>query len=390
MTTAGDTLAARRRALNPVLRRELIERWRGRRAFAVMTIYLAILTGLLLVLAWAGHNWLEDQRNFGGMVGGAAGPVLGRFLFENLFALVLLLVLFIGPAYAAAQIAGERERRTLGLLQITLVTPRGIVLGKLGAAVAWLLLLVLVAAPMGAIAFFLGGVTVGDLVRGIAYLVIVAVAVAAMGVGLSSLTRRTVAAVIMTYSLVLVLVLGTLFGAVVEYAIGRFDRPEAGQRPVSLMFNPFVGLADASRASTYGFFGSGLPSILTPFAAALPNSEDGFGPQPMPAPMFDDMGMAVEPLGAPVFDGAQERDPVWLYSSSLYTGLGLLGLFVAARRVRPGHGPRRRRRAPATDERLVTAPLGYTDPATFPPPTPPPGAPPPPPDLPPPAPPGGS
>ncbi len=330
---------------NPVLRRELIERWRGRRAFVVMTLYLGVLTAMMLLLLWAASTALGNRGMFNAV---DPGPALGRFLLENVFGLVLLLVLFVGPGYAAAQISQERERRTLGLLQITLVSPWRIVTGKLGAASAWLLLLVALAAPMAAAAFFLGGVTVGDLLRGVAYLAVITVAVAAIGIGISSVVRRTVAAVVLTYAMVLLLVGGTIFGTGIEMAFSR----GVNDRPVSILANPFLGLADAVRASGDAVE---LPSMLTPFVYGLParnRGDDRFTAMREQA-VLDGPGMdVVAPAGPggdvgfeqrfdqPVFDVAPDRYPVWLGMMALYAAMGLLALLVATRRVRPGQGPR--------------------------------------------------
>lgn len=354
---------------NPVLRRELVERWRGRRAFVVATVYLGVLTAMMVLLLWAASTWLDD--GFGPTVD--PGPTLGRFLLENVMGLVLLLVLFVGPGYAAAQISQERERRTLGLLQITLVSPWRIVTGKLGAASAWLLLLVLLAAPMAAAAFFLGGVTVGDLLRGVTYLAVITVAVAALGIGISSLVRRTVAAVVLTYALVLLLVGGTVFGAIVEVAFQRGQ-----ERPVTILANPFVGLADAVRSSE----NVELPSILTPFTFALPEANRGggigFGGGGFDEPavrggFVDDPGIVVD---RPLLDEGPDRHPVWLALMALYTAAGLVALTVAARRVTPGREPRTpggRRRSRDRGPRELVAPP--PPPTTAPPPPPPPAPP---------------
>lgn len=332
---------------NPVLRRELIERWRGRRAFLVVTLYLGVLTAMMLLLLWAASTFMSDDLLRNGGID--PGPAMGRFLLENVFGLVLLLVLFVGPGYAAAQISQERERRTLGLLQITLVSPWRIVTGKLGAASAWLLLLVALAAPMAAAAFFLGGVTVGDLLRGVAYLAVVTVAVAAMGIGISAVVRRTVAAVVLTYALVLLLVGGTVFATGIEAVFNRHGQG----RPVSILANPFLGLADAVRASER----FELPSMLTPFVHGLParNRGNEFNGMMMGGGGFAGRDVVVDPaapqgrlledrfeerFGQPVFDQDQDRHPVWVALMALYTAMGLLGLLVAARRVRPGHEPR--------------------------------------------------
>lgn len=369
---------------NPVLRRELVERWRGRRAFVVATVYLGVLTGMMVLLLWAATSWLDS----GFMPTLDPGPTLGRFLLENVFGLVLLLVLFVGPGYAAAQISQERERRTLGLLQITLVSPWRIVTGKLGAASAWLLLLVLLAAPMAAAAFFLGGVTVGDLLRGVAYLAVITVAVAALGIGISSMVRRTVAAVVLTYGLVLLLVAGTVFGAVVEMA---FQRGGGGvERPLTILANPFVGLADAVRTTER----VELPSMLTPFTYALPEANRGGGwfggpdvvmearaiERGFDGPGFTAGGVVV---GQDVLDEGPDRDPVWLGLMAAYAAAGLLALLVAARRVAPGREPGEfRRRSRDRESRELAAPaLAPSDAPTMPPPSGPPTSttPPPPP-----------
>ena len=71
---------------NPVLRREALERWRGRRAMWVLTVYLSILGGVLYGLYRLGRTILASQvggfigGGFGDAQGAASGPLLGRFL----------------------------------------------------------------------------------------------------------------------------------------------------------------------------------------------------------------------------------------------------------------------------------------------------------------------
>lgn len=361
----------RRVLANPVLRRELLERWRGRRAFLVVTTELVVMAVVLLLLYWAGRTTLVDQMRFGNAVPDA-GPQLGRFVLDNTFAFAMLFVLFIGPGYAAGQIAGERERKTLGLLQITLVGPWGIVLGKLGAATAWLVLLAVAVIPLGAVGFFLGGAVWADLLRGLAFLVVIAVSVAAMGIGISSVVRRTTAAIVLTYGMVLLLVVGSLFGMVVEL-VARGVGP--GQERVwSLQVNPYLGLADALQSETF----SSLPTPLTPFAYVLQANDAGFDDvvvaeaAPEPGGVVREDGTTSEvpldrvPQLAPVdaaLDRRQSREPVWLEVAALYLLFGGLWLAVAARRVGM-HGP--------GGERLVEAapsPPGTTGSIAPPPPT---------------------
>lgn len=388
--------------VNPVLRRELMERWRSRRASATLTVYLAVLGGVLYVLYRVARTVLAQQFGFGAMDAFAAGPLLGRFLVEFLLVLVLLLVLFIAPGYAAAQLSGERERQTLPLLQTTLLRPRQIVLGKLGASVAWLLLLVVAALPLGAVAFFLGGVAVGDLLRGIGFITGIGVSIAAMALGISALTRRTTASVVLTYGTVLALTVGSAFAAGVEYVV-RSSGMGHPVRPVALVLNPFYGLADAAHSES-GFDGA-LPSPLSAIGAVLPGSRFAVFEEPMmieraelaidepvaeampepvpvePAPPSPPVPvqepMPVEPalpepmppppgpgpMVDPGFDGpppmafdAERVDRVWPDVLGVYAALGLLGLAVATRRMRVGGArPRPQRHDPPGPSAPVTA-----------------------------------
>jgi ABC-2 type transport system permease protein len=317
---------------NPVLRRELLERWRGRRAVTALTIYLALLIGGIALLRVAGTFGLREMAMGGwGPPPTSTGPLLGRFLLDNILGGVLSLVLFVTPAYAAAAIAGERERRTLGLLRITLVRPRSIVLGKLGVSSAWITVLVIASAPIAASAFVLGGSSLGDLLRGLLVILVVATSVAAMALWVSSRARRTTGAVVATYALVLFLVVGTLFTAFAEFAAQRFEMPD-DQRPVTLVLNPYYALADATGVSTDSF-GMGLPSVLTPFAAMLPRQDVLGGPvafDGQPMDLVDDGGFAAPRGGV----------GVWPISVVLYLALAGLALWRASTNIGPRDGVR--------------------------------------------------
>jgi ABC-2 type transport system permease protein len=363
--------------VNPVLRRELLERWRSRRAPITLTLYLAVLGGALYLLYRVGLSIISSQFGFGGFGPGGGGPdativgpMLGRFLLESLLFFVLLLVLFVAPGYAAAQLSGERERRTLSLLQVTMLSPRQIVLGKLGASVAWLTLLVVATLPLGAAAFFLGGVALGDLLRGVAYILVVGVSVAAMAIGISSWTRRTTGSIVLTYGLVLALTIGSLFVALAEFVVRTNTGGLRGQStPIALYVNPALGLADAVTATRADlFFGGGsLPSPLSMFAQALPRNQvdrvmldGGFDRDVMvfdegfdAGPVFEDEVFIDPRFGGPFPEDVDraERDPVWLKVMGLYVAMGTVGLVIATLRLRgrqvTARAGRRRRRAGA-------------------------------------------
>jgi ABC-2 type transport system permease protein len=333
-SVAGPAPRRRRVPLNPVLRRELVQRWRGRRAVLTLTVALMVLGLVQYLMYRVATGLISFQFGMGAIDEALAGPLLGRFLLDGLLFFVLLLVLFVGPGYAAAQLSGERERRTLPLLQVTLLRPHQVVLGKLGASTAWLALLVVAALPLGAASFLLGGVSWADLVRGVAFIVAVGVCVAGMALGVSSLTRRTTGSVVITYALVLALTGGTLFLAGVEFVLRSQSQVEL-RTPRAFYLNPFFGLADAARADQAAggpFFQ--LPSPLGAFSLALPGRfgesravmvdmapVDGFGPPP--------------PF-AEADDRAASRPATWAWVLGWYGLLGSLGVGVAALRLRTG------------------------------------------------------
>lgn len=182
---------------NPVAVKELRGRMRGRRAFAVLTLYLVILSGVIALVYLA-------------YVSGASGPgssaarTAGKGLFTAVLAVQGFLVLFIGPAFTAAAISGERERQTFDLLRTTLLSAESLVLGKLISALSYVFLLVLVSIPLQSIAFLLGGLSPMELILSQIVILVAAVAYALYGLWCSAAMRSTLAATVATFA-------GTLF-----------------------------------------------------------------------------------------------------------------------------------------------------------------------------------
>lgn len=334
------------RAANPVLQRELLERWRGRRATTALTLFLTVLAISLYGLYRLGVNLV---RSGGGMVAvGLAGPSLGRFLFESLLFLTLVLVLFVVPAYAAAQVVGERERRTLPLLQATLLRPWEIAAGKLGAATAWMALLVVSVAPLAAATMFLGGVTVTDVLRGVASILVTMIGVGGVALGISALTRRTTTAVVLTYAVVLALVGGTGAAAITSAIIAGTNGTGLRRPPIALYANPLYGLTDAVNAAPSTGMAEILPSPLSLLAHTLPESQVFADPQ-----FRQDGGVLFEEQV-----GAADAGPTWMIVGAVHLVLGAAGFGVATWRlrdaaVRPSRRSRRAARRSAAADRAT-------------------------------------
>lgn len=241
---------------NPVLRREMQERMQTRRGAIAITFWLVLLSAAFL-LVYQTNATLGD---FGGPVVDVGR--IGREIFEWVLFVMLLLVLFLVPAFTSSTVAGERERQTLVPLQVTLLSPAQIVIGKIAAAVVFVVLLVVLTAPLLAASFLIGGVSIGDMVRGLLMVLLTAVVVGSLGVACSATAKRVQTATVLTYAIVLAMAVGTLIGlgalALVD-AMRGFDTVNPPKE--ILMFNPFVATADVfdSGSSILGFGDTATP-----------------------------------------------------------------------------------------------------------------------------------
>ena len=333
---------------NPVLGRELRERLRRRRATVIVTVYLLILA---LVL------WLLYENASGRPTDFFSGPAasetarLGRQMFETLLLFMLGLVAFIVPGLTADAIAGERERQTLAPLQVTLLRPRSIVLGKLAASVAFATLLVVATLPLLSVSLLIGGVTIGDVARGTAAVVFTAIVLATVSLGCSALARRTQAAVVLSYGLTLLLLLGTAlaYGAVrmIDERDGITNESAARLSVAILTLNPVVGSADL--AGTENTFDAPLSGLRQGVRLDIAERDGVFIGQRGGVFLEGDVGVGFEGPIPPNFIGdgiavqgqfeePEEEHllglPFWSVSALVLTWLALTSLVIATRRLR--------------------------------------------------------
>ncbi len=185
---------------NPVALKELRGRMRGARAFVVLTLYVALMGGFATALYLI--YTLQSQ-----VTAATSGGTIGKLIFGGLVAIELFLVCFIAPAFTSGAITGERERRTFHILRTTLLPARRLITGKLVAALAYVVLLLLVAVPLQSLAFLMGGVTLPEVLLSIELLLVTAVGYGVAGIFFSTLTSRTLGASVLTYVVVLLVTL---------------------------------------------------------------------------------------------------------------------------------------------------------------------------------------
>jgi len=221
MTALAAPVRAPRRALlrefgrsvSTMMVKELRSRFRGRRAFVVLTLYLAVLA----LIAYGAYSVVAPgaraQAEFSGFTTGGnpnASAEVGQAIFAMLSVIQLLLVSFIAPALTAGAISLEREKQTLDLLIATPLRPGAIVVGKLLSALAFVVLMILAGIPVSALVLMYGGVTVDDILRQQVVLFASAIGLGVIGLFISALLKRTQAAIVLTYCVLLALTIGTL------------------------------------------------------------------------------------------------------------------------------------------------------------------------------------
>jgi ABC-type transport system involved in multi-copper enzyme maturation permease subunit len=255
----GDSLMRVGVGIVAVGTKELRGRMRGRRAFAVLTLYLV----LLAVFSWGIYEFQRDAAtmvanqaffNGFGVAPVAISAQIGQALFTGLLLVETVLVAVLAPAFTTGAISLERERQTLDLLVTTPLSSLGLVLGKLGSALAYVFLLIFASLPMAAVVFLFGGVGPDDLLRAYVLLVCFAVGFGAIGLFISALVKRTQVATVLTYLTILALTAGTWVIWYFLYATSGVSAPggfiagtgATSGRPAQQMLwlNPFVADMD--------------------------------------------------------------------------------------------------------------------------------------------------
>jgi ABC-type transport system involved in multi-copper enzyme maturation permease subunit len=269
--------------------KELRGRMRGRRAFTILTIYLALLAGFAWAVIQIQERGAQSQINYlpgrdvfpgGGIPGigqAALGAQIGQTLFVALLVVLTIVVVLLAPAFTASAISGERERQTFEMLAATPLNGTAVVVGKLFSALGYLFLLVLASIPLMSLVFTFGGVSVDDIVRAYVVLVASAISFGAVGLFLSALVRRTGTATILSYVAVLAVTLASLFvfvfwGAMVDYkpgaTVGRDPIGALGKRPPEalVLLDPALAVADLACSTSSGelaYYSCALTTYVT-------------------------------------------------------------------------------------------------------------------------------
>lgn len=184
--------------MNPIIRRELLELLRTRRAMALQ-LSLALLCALLVLVRWPTGAKAD--------LSGARSVEVLRVFGYGLLAGILLLV----PAFPATSLVREKIKGTLALLLNSPMRPWSIYLGKLGGVLGFTAILLVMTMPAAAACYALGGAgSSGGILTLYVVLALAAVQLATLGLWVSCNSRTSDGALRGTYALVLVVCVLTL------------------------------------------------------------------------------------------------------------------------------------------------------------------------------------
>jgi ABC-2 type transport system permease protein len=254
-----------------IMSKELRSRFRGRRAYIILTVYLALLALIAYGAYIDAMPKASSQSQFGfdgsTLSTANASAIVGQAIFALLSVFQLMLVAFLAPAFTTGAISLEREKATLDLLITTPLRPGAIVVGKLLSALAFVVLLILAGIPVSALVLMYGGASLQDILRQQVVLFASAIGFGVIGLFWSALIKRTQSATVVAYSTVLFLTVGTFFmwrfwTAGIGAATDGFS--PAGRAPEQLLYlNPAVAMVEivADTEITQGDFGKIMAEI---------------------------------------------------------------------------------------------------------------------------------
>ncbi|MFL5734264.1 MAG: ABC transporter permease [Chloroflexia bacterium] len=218
---------------NPVIVKELRGRMRGWGAAVALTLYLVVVSGVSLLF------YSLFRSNSGGV--GPDSPQVGKYLFMVIILFQTLSVFLLTPPLTTGAITSEKERKTYDVLVITLLSPRSIIFGKLGAALAFVALLIVALAPLESLTFMFGGVSPEEIILSQVVMLAAAVLFASIGIFWSSLVRSTVASSVLTYgTMIAQLVLIPVLYLLMTTLLGFYSSSNGGPSFASTEFFTYM------------------------------------------------------------------------------------------------------------------------------------------------------
>lgn len=245
------------------------------------------------------------------------------WLYPVLAVTQLIILGLVVPVRTASAISGEKERQTFDIMMTTCMSPFSVIMGKVMTAIVQGMFFVVASMPVMALPFIIGGMSWAYLFWFLGIALLVSLFSASIGILCSSLCKKSIGAVIMSYVFYLIFFLGTavpliIFGIVVanlNYTLGsvpQFVESYGANFFLFMLLNPAIYLVE--------------------FFARIMTGRS----------LVDNMASSM---------GTQNKGPIvwatsgywWLILATvLFVGISFLFLWIASRRINPVRGQRRK------------------------------------------------
>lgn len=231
--------------MNPILKRDMAVSARNSRTAVIITVFNGVLA--LVALAYMAFAVMRMHRT------GEVQYSVFMTVFRYMAWIEAGMIFFVMPAQTSGSISGERERRTLDLILTTRMTETDIILGKLLTALLTISVLIVSSAPVVALVFVFGGITLKDMLILFFSLFVSALLTGSIGIFFSTLSPRTSIATAAAYGTEGILLCGSFgFGVLMH---GLSSAAEISTLP--LLISPLFTFAAALYGMT-GETGTGL------------------------------------------------------------------------------------------------------------------------------------
>ena len=291
--------------LNPIVKKDMQVTVRSMRMSWGLFVYEAALAVTFLLAL------LVIQVDIGYMNSGNIYSAL-VYLFPVVAIAQVCIVALYMPIITASSISGEKERQTFDIMLTTCMSPFSIVFGKVISAVIRILFFVAASMPIMAMSFVVGGLSWSNLLYYLLALILFSVFAGSVGILASSLCRKSVGAVLLSFVFYFVIFLLT-FVPMLAYLL--ISRGEYGETPLFLLINPAV------------FFEEVFAQMMTGLS------------------LFGQQGGTFYRSDVGILTYTLARGKVWMFvSAGCILGMSILFMGLAAWKVNPLHSGSGRRR----------------------------------------------
>lgn len=212
--------------INPVLKNEAKLATRSIKFTLVLLFYVGFLSLLSIVIFKASVN-----SSYSAGLNLESIPTI----YMQLAIVQAVLLLFIVPSLASTAICGEREKQTLDVLLSTSMSPLSIVLGKLGASVSRVILLIICSIPVYSITLLIGGISLRNIIELSLFFIATTIFVGALGVFISTIIKTSRAATVVTYFAVLFIFIGIVIITVIYMSFQEINNGSSADLKVPIL-----------------------------------------------------------------------------------------------------------------------------------------------------------